>query len=252
MADLIDWDGDTDDPHWEHFIAAVRATLSGEPVAGLEKPVKKKSLWPVLALATLGLLAAGGVVAFGMGMLDSILGRGAPAASGPIGAVVGGPTPPRQPSEAEKTMFAKAQDSRLKTDYQDYLRSFPQGAYAKQIREEILPICAGEMQKVWKPPQMPLGQMFRSASVTDGPGDVEITYDNKAAACSSAQDAFKASADSYCLAFTNSLETRNREVGYTIQDCVCQEAGGNWWCYTDSTYSCTYEFQTEQYVEVCG
>ena len=149
-------------------------------------------------------------------------------------------------------MFRKAQESTLKTDYQDIIRSFPQGFYARRVREEILPTCTGDMRDVWREPQLPPGQMFRAISPTEDLAGNTLTYDTEEAACTAAQEAWSRDADRYCRAFTGSMETRNTRLGTTLADCECQDVQGNWWCLTDSTYTCRYEMKTQEYVEVCG
>ncbi len=247
-ADLFDWDGDVEDPHWDFFIESVRAVMTGEPVKGLEKPAKRRRVNFSLvagALAALVITAGAGVWAVSTGLIGG-------GAGGPNGAAsTGGVSTSTRPSAGEEAMFAKAQASALKIDYQDYLRSFPQGYYAARIREEILPICRGETRPAWTSPSMPLGQLFRAASATEDAAGNPVSFATREAACESAVADFRRSADNYCRAFTATVESRNRKLGVEIAECDCQEIQGDWFCFTDSTYSCTYEFLSEKYVEVC-
>ncbi|MEL6259015.1 MAG: toll/interleukin-1 receptor domain-containing protein [Pseudomonadota bacterium] len=243
-ADLWDWNGDIDDPHWDFFIASVKAIVSGESAQSLEKPAKRRKVpfVPVLVLLAALVVLGGGALWGASNVFGSNIAEGDGLAS----------APQSRPSDAEQTLFAQAQESQLKTDYQDYLRSFPQGYYAKRIREEILPICEGVMRPVWQQVPTPLGQMFRSVSPTEDLAGNQIAYDTREEACAAAQADFERSADSYCRAFTNTLNSRNEQLGIDLADCECQNIQGDWFCLTDSTYSCTYEFETEQFVEICG
>lgn len=248
-ADLIDWDGDTKDSHWDFFIESVRAVMSGEPMAGLEKPRPKRRMPLVpVALGVVVLVTAGGAGFWAMN------GGLVPSAPQPIAGPVGTTalSAPTTPSGAEEAMFRKASESRLKADWQDFLRSFPDGFYAARVREQILPLCAGEMRDVWKPPSVVPGQMFRAVSPSEDMAGNPLTYSSQSAACEAAQADWQRSADSYCRAFATSMETRNVKLGTTLADCECQEIQGAWFCYTDSTYSCSYEMKIQEYVEVCG
>ena len=253
-ADLQNWDGDIEDPHWDFFIESIRAVLSGEPVTGMEKPPKAapQGRSPLIAAIAVGVVAGGGLY-----IAQSLRSPSTPAA-GPAVSSAGpaGPssTPPAaaEPSDGERALFDKAQKSALKSDYQDYLRTFPRGFYAQRIREEILPICRGETRPAWMPLPQPIGQVFRAASATEDPAGDPVIFKTKKAACDSAVASFKQSAKRYCRAFTATLESRNEKLGIDIAECECQQVQDRWFCFTDSTYSCTYEFKSQKYVEVCN
>lgn len=255
FADLMDWDGDIEDPHWDFFIESVRAVMDGKPMAGLEKPARKRkmSFVPIVAVLALAVIGVGGIIGWnalsGVGSVsyDRTNSDGTVTTS-----TISRTSEPAAPSEAEEAMFQQAQESRLKTDYQDFLRSFPQGYYARQVREEILPLCGSEMRDVWREPSVTPGQMFRAISPMEDMAGNPVTYDNQEAACTAAQEAWMNDADKYCRAFATSMETRNAQLGTTLDDCDCQDVQGNWWCLTDSTYTCRYEVKTQEYVEVCG
>ena len=252
FADLINWDGDIEDSHWDFFIESVRAVMSGEPMAGLEKPRPKRRL-PFVPIVT-GLVALIAAGAAGLWAMNGGLAPPgpAPATGTATAATAPAPSGPSAPTEGEEAMYQAASETRLKADWQDFLRSFPNGYYASQVREQILPLCAGEMRPVWREPPVTPGQMFRAASPSEDMAGNDVSYSTRGAACEAAQADWERSADSYCRAFATSMETRNVELGTTLADCECQEIQGNWFCYTDSTYSCRYEMKTEQYVEVCG
>ncbi len=249
MANLIDWDGDTNDQHWEHFLAAAKATLSGEPVEGLERPVKRKSVWlkmlPILALIALVV----GVGIFVLTKLDSILGVSVDYDNGTSSEYS---RKSATPSQAESDLFEKAGQSTLKADYLDYLKIYPQGTFAKKIREEILPFCSYEQRDKWIPIPMPAGQMIRATSDTSVYDLEKQIFTDREAACSMAQSNFERQVEKLCKNFTSSPNSRNPELTITHADkCDCQEFNGEWMCFTDSTYACSWETKSFENVEVC-
>jgi len=252
FADLIDWDGDIEDPHWDFFIESVRAVLDGKPIAGLEKPQRKRGLpfIPIL-VGLVFLVMAGGAGVFFIGDQRT------PEPSAPTGPGSGSAsasTAPEitAPSEAEETLFLAAQETRLKTDYQDFLRSFPQGYYAKRVREEILPLCEGEMRPAWKPNPVPIGQVFRASSQSDALDSESLIHPTEAAACAQAKVNYEEDAERYCRTIAGSSEFRELQLNVQHADCACRPSGDGFYCFIDSNYSCSYEFLTEEYVEVCG
>lgn len=252
-ADLMEWSGDIEDKHWDFFIESVRATMDGKPVAGLEKPqVKAKKRYRMAAmigvpLLLLFLIASAVGITFTSGSTVSV--RDTTLLD--IEAVLGSDPFEASPSEVEQSLFDTAQKSRLKTDYQDYLRSFPQGVFAKQVREEILPLCEGEMRPVWKQNPAPIGQEFRVTSQTNPQSD-SMYHTSADAACSQAKTNFEDDADRYCRTIADATENRNRKVNFTHGECACFEDSNGHYCLLDSNYNCTYEMLTEEYVEVCG
>ncbi|MEO0983775.1 MAG: toll/interleukin-1 receptor domain-containing protein [Pseudomonadota bacterium] len=242
-ADLWDWDGDIEDPHWDFFIESIRAVMTGEPVKGLEKPAKRRRLnFGLVAGVLAALIIAAGVGLWAGGFLNGT----SITSTTTIG---GGPA---EPTEAEEALFAKAQESRLKTDYQDYIRSFPQGFYAKRVREEILPVCEGETRKVWQPNPVPIGQMFRASSEVNPLESDSILHPTEDAACAQAKANYEDQADRYCRTIAASQETRNINVAINHADCDCQQSAGQYFCFVDSNYSCSYEVNMDTFVEVCG
>lgn len=241
-ADLWDWDGDIEDPHWDFFIESVRAVLSGESAPGLEKPAKRRRAPVGMVLGGLAalVLVGGGAVWAVSGAFNS----NAPASTNP-----NAPAAARAPSAGEEALFAKAQTSALRTDYQEYLRTFPQGYYAARVREEILPICHAETRKVWAPQQT--GQMLRGVSTLEDAAGDAIRYDTAEAACASAKENVEYDANRYCNGFAASEDARNPKIAMTWIDCECQETAGGWWCLVDPTYSCTWEYKMDEHVEVC-
>ena len=249
MADLSHWDGDIEDATWDHFIEAARAVIAGEPVKGLEKPLRKKNRWmkmlPIAALVTL--VAGAGLYA--LIKLDSIAGVSVDYDNGATSEY--SRNTPAKPSAAEEAMFTKVNETRLKSDYQDFLRSFPNGAYARKVREEILPLCQGEMRPVWQR-QQPLGQQQVSVSLLEAPDGSPIIYHNKDEACASAKKEYQSQVDFQCRSLMQAQKGREPELNIAWADCECTENQGQWWCKTLSTYSCTYEFESQKYVEGCG
>ena len=250
FADLIDWDGDIEDAHWDFFIESVKAVMTGQPMEGLEKPAARRKMpfWPIAAVLLLAVVAGGGALGWQQGWFG--------AATGPViastGTATGTLSVPASASEAEETMFQAAQETRLKTDYQDFLRSFPDGFYARRVREQILPLCESEMRKVWTPNPVPIGQMFRASSQVNPLDSDTIMHPTEAAACAQAKANYENDADRYCRTIASSSESRNIDVSINHADCDCQENGGQFFCFVDSNYSCTYEMNMDTYVEVCG
>lgn len=253
MANLIDWDGDLDDEHWEHFLAAVKATLSGEPIKGLERPVKRKSgflkMLPIIALVAF--LAAVGVFVFNK--LDSIIGISVDYDDGNTSAYNRGAAPP---NVAEQAMFDKAQESTLKADYLDYLKVYSQGAFAKQIREEILPFCSYEQKDKWITQKA--GQVLRGTSsdgyFEDDPDNPNQTFFNREDACKRSQENFDVYVDRLCKRFASNPDTTRNPVVSVIhaEKCDCQKNVDNtWFCFTDSNYSCSWETKSFENIEVC-
>ncbi len=243
MAGLIDWDGDLDDPRWEHFLAAVKATLSGEPVKGLERPVKRKSkiakLAPILALFVL----LAGVGAFIFMNADKIINSAGSQNHPP-------------PSSAETSLFEQAQTSTLKTDYLDYLKVYPQGAFADKIRDEILPFCSYEQKDKWITQKA--GQVLRGTS-SDGyfevdPDNPNQTFFNRDDACKRSQENFDVYVDRLCKRFASNPDTTRNPVVSVIhaEKCDCQKnVDDTWFCFTDSNYSCSWETKSFENIEVC-
>lgn len=253
FADLIDWDGDIEDAHWDFFIESIRAVMDGKPVAGLERPARKRrmSFIPVVAALAVAVLGVGGILAWNMlGPVDSV----SYERTNPDGTVttstISRSTTPAAATEGEEALFQKARESRLKSDYQDVLRTFPQGYYARQIREEILPICESEQREIWARQQT--GQALRGVTTLSNAAGESIAYTSADEACASAKQNVEYDATRYCNGFAASGDARNAEVAMTWVDCVCEDTGGSWWCQVDPTYSCTWEVKSFEFVEVCG
>ncbi|MFC7291650.1 toll/interleukin-1 receptor domain-containing protein [Hirschia litorea] len=249
MANLIDWDGDKDDQHWVHFLAAAKATLSGNPVIGLERPVKHTSkfvkMLPILALLAL-VVGAGGYALF---KLDGKSGTG--SSSNTI--ITNTKNQDNStPSESETALFEKAQDSTLKADYLDYLKIYSQGAFATKIREDILPFCSFEQRDKWMPVPQPAGQMIRATSDTSVYDLEKQVFTSREDACFMAQSNFERQVDKLCQNFASNPNSRNPQLTINHADkCDCQEFNGEWMCFTDSTYACTWEMKSFENIEVC-
>lgn len=252
FADLIDWNGDIEDSHWDFFIESVRAVMSGEPMAGLEKPRPKRRL-PFVPIVT-GLVALIAAGAAGLWAMNGGLAPPGPAPSAGTATAATAPTPSRSsaPTEGEEAMFQAASQTRLKSDWQDFLRTFPNGYYAPRVREQILPLCEVEMRKTWKPNPVPIGQMFRASSQSNPVDSDTLMHPTEAAACAQAKANYEDQANRYCRTIASSTESRNIEISITHAECACQGNMGAHFCFIDSNYSCTYEMNTETAVEVCG
>ena len=259
MADLRDWDGDIEEEHWDHFVEAAKAVIEGRPVQGLEKPVKKKSFMPVLAVAGVLMLAILGGGAWFMTNLASVSGVTVERSDGTASTYErGGPT---KPSEAEEAMFAKAQESALREDYLDYLRVYPSGAYSETVRDTILPFCDSEERKEWKAMSTNVngmgGQALRGVStgrVGNAIGSDEIVHATEEQACEAAKADVENTANITCQAFERGNTSRNAK--YTLIwpdkcDCKFLEAGNTWLCSIDPQFVCDWETYTSNYVQVC-
>lgn len=247
FADLIDWDGDIEDGHWDFFIESVRAVMSGEPIPGLEKRPKRRRRAPVAAL--FGVSAV--LVVAGAGVFWALNG-GLSTNSGGGG---GGGQPAftrAAPSDAEEAMFQAARETRLKTDWQDFLRSFPDGFYADRVREQILPLCTGETRDVWQP--FKTDNEIRGVTDMEDPSGERIVYLDEAEACASAQRNVEIDANRYCRLVAGANDVREIDISISPAECECKTlpADGSVWCLVDSIYACSYETKSSQYVEVCG
>lgn len=255
FADLIDWDGDIEDPHWDFFIESVRAVMAGEPIAGLEKPAARRKLpfLPIFAALALTVLAIGGWLGYQvLNGVDSASVERETLAGEAVSTTLSRNVRPSAPSDAEETMFLAAQETRLKSDYQDFLRSFPQGYYAQRVREEILPLCTGEMRPTWKANPTPIGQVFRASSQADALDSASLVHPTEEAACVQARTNYEEDAERYCRTIAGTTPFRELKLNIDHADCDCRESQGGYYCFVDSNYACSYEFQTEEYVEVCG
>ncbi|MBI1339300.1 TIR domain-containing protein [bacterium] len=270
MADLIGWKGDrTDDPQWSHFLGAVKAVMSGAPAVGLEKPVRRKSRMPLIigggaavamiVAAVVGLQWLSGIsgmtVDYGDGASTTITRTPAGAspeasAGAPAGAVPGGQ--PAEPSDTERAAYQKAADSKLKSDYLDYLRVYPQGAFAARIRDEVLPFCVAEQREKWIPGPTPIGQMLRGVSTMEDATGTSITYATSEAACASAKKNVEYDAERYCRGLTSSGSMRNGVMSMQWVDCACEQNAAGWFCMVDPTYNCAYEMKSAETVEICN
>ncbi|MEO0466955.1 MAG: toll/interleukin-1 receptor domain-containing protein [Pseudomonadota bacterium] len=247
FADLMEWDGDIEDPHWDFFIESIKAVMSGEAIAGLEKPAARRKMpfLPIMALLALAVIAGGGALGWQQGWFN-----GSSVSTTSNGSMTVS-TRSAAPSDAEENMFQAAQETRLKTDYQDFLRSFPDGFYAQRVREQILPFCEGETRKQWTQNPVPIGQMFRASSQTNPLDSDTLLHPSEAAACAQAKTNYENDADRYCRTIASSSETRNIDVSINHAECDCQENSGQFFCFVDSNYSCAYEMNMDTFVEVC-
>ena len=259
MADLSHWDGDIEDATWDHFIEAAKATIEGKPVHGLEKPVKRKNpilkLLPIAALVTL-VAGAGAYALFALSSVESISVENSDGTSSAYSR-----SGPAKPTEAENAMFAKAQDTTLRDDYLDYLRVYPQGAYADKIRETILPFCESEQRDYWKEMSTNVnnsgGQALRGVStgrVGNAIGSDELVFATKDEACNAAKADVENTANITCQAFVRDANSRN--AVHTLiwpDDCDCSylEAGETWMCSVDPQFVCDWEALTFEYIQVC-
>ena len=223
--------------------------MSGEAVHGFERPVRKKNallkMLPIVALAAL----VGGAGLWAMNKLSSISTVSVDYGDGSVSTVTR--TAPSKPSDAEEAMYRKAAESQLKTEYQDYLRSYPEGHYARKIREQVLTLCKGEMRPVWEAME-PFGQWQRAVSDHEAPNGDPVKWSNQTAACENAKSNFKTQVDAQCRNIASASRGRNIELNIEWVDCECKFVVDSWWCQNDSTYACSFEREMDKYVEICG
>ena len=259
MADLSHWDGDIEDATWDHFIEAAKATIEGKPVHGLEKPVKRKNpilkLLPIAALVTL-VAGAGAYALYALSSVESISVENSDGTSSAYSR-----SGPAKPTEAENAMFAKAQDTTLRDDYLEYLRIYPNGAYADKIRDQILPFCESEQRDYWKEMSTNVegnegGQRMRGVSTgqSTSVGSDDLVFATRESACESAKKDVQRTADVTCRSFVRNNKSRNPEYTLTWpDDCDCKylEAGETWLCSVDPQFVCDWEALTFEYIQVC-
>ncbi len=236
-ANLVGWEGDAKDPHFQHLLGAVGAILRGETPTGLEAPRRRRR-------GGLGLMIGAGLGLLALAALAFVyLGGGLPGPPSP--AVVGPAAPgvaPSGPAQAgEQELYNRARESRAKTDYQDYLGAYPNGAYAAQVRD-ILLRCRTETVDSWRPGQS--GQPVRGISVQSN-----LTQEQ---ACQEATRMANTQADRNCAAIAGNIGFRNGAATVQPAACDCTQAGYGWSCTLDMAASCTWEQRMEVPVEVCG
>ena len=238
-ANLVGWDGEAKDPHFQHLLGAVRAILKGERPTGLEAPRRRRSrAWPALILG----MAAGFAVlaALAFVFLREPLPASRPAVAG--APIQSGSSPsPAAESPADAALWAQARADQTKTAYQDYLRAFPNGAHANEARD-ILLTCRTETREVWQPGQS--AQPVRGVSV-----DADLT---EAQACQAATTMANTRADLNCAAIAGNVGYRNGVATVQPGTCDCTQAAYGWSCAIDMAASCTWEQRMVQPMEVCG
>lgn len=254
-ANLVGWDGDVKDARWVHFREALKAVLAGRTPVGLEAPRRKKGgLLPWI-------LAAGGIVAAVLAVfayiawdtgreyrLHAEVSRGdstytIEAGSGPSDARPAGGAP-GAPSAQETAFWDKAMAEKTRQNFQTYLLSYPNGFYAQRARDVLL-TCRQEQREVWKAPALPAGQMIRA-------GSDRSDYPTQAAACAAAKKESAAQFKRTCDAFGANPGSRNPQLTIKEAPCDCKQNPSGWFCFTDASYSCTWEMKSVDYVDVCG
>ncbi len=247
-ADLSEWNGDTKDSHWTHFLGAARAVLEGKSPE-LERPVNRRPGWTLwktagLVAAAFAVMAVAGVgwgvwtlsrvstvsVDYGDGSSSSFT-RTGPAAT----AATAAPTA----SAAETEAFEAAQASKLKADYLAYLDRFPAGAYAERIQRDVLTACRTETRG--KPAAR------REEQAVSAPRQEALT---QAQACASARAVVEASARRTCETLSAGSSSMGLEFRNDACDCGPMEAG--FACGLETALICTWEGEDAVAVEVCG
>jgi TIR domain len=235
-ADLVGWDGDPKDAHFQHVLGAVRAIVRGEQPTGLEAP-RRRARTPFGLIAGVLVAAIVGVAAAAY-LLGAVPGGPAPVAVGPSAPSVPGQAVPA--TAVDQEMFSRARESGAKSDYQDYLAAYPNGAYANQVRD-ILLRCRVETREAWQPGQS--AQPVRGVSVQP-----DQTQEQ---ACAEASRMANTQADRNCAAIAGNIGFRNGVATVQPAACDCTQASYGWSCTIDMAASCTWEQRQMQPVDVC-
>ncbi len=243
-ADLIGWDGDSKDPRWTHFLAALKAVLDGKPgPAPVERPVKRrKSPWGLFGALAAALVLAAGLGIYWAATHPAATGRADPAAPrAPAVSLQAGPATPQ-----EQALWDKALAEKSRGAFVAYLTAFPEGAFANRARDALL-TCRTEKTELWKE------QTGFGNAIVRG---VASTYDNgptKVEACAAAKADARKSGKYQCEVFTKNPGYRNAQVSIGDRDCQCVEASPvvtN--CVADLPLSCKLDVLTTELTEICG
>jgi hypothetical protein len=245
-VDLIDWKGDTKDPRWGHFIAGLKAVLSGQKPQGFDAPLTsraRKKFNPMLAIVGLGAALA---AVFAVMVLQP---RGASVVPGaPGGISVPGVTAPAAGpvTEGEQKAWDLTQTEKTRASFQSYLAAYPNGAFAQRARDALL-LCRTEEREVWEPTSMPL----KSAPVR-GVGTIPSDGQTEKQACAVAGKMATDQSKVNCEALEGGT-LRNTKWKVIERGCDCSKTSEvSTVCITDWAYDCSWEQKTTKSVELCG
>jgi hypothetical protein len=254
-ADLRGWDGQAKDPHFQHFLGALKTILSGERTA-LDAPRRRRGLpWALIGLAAvlLGAAVAGGlwlsrpapveVVSTDTGVVQvPAAATTAPAPTTSVPPPSASAPAPGPASADDDRLFQAAREARTKQAFQDYLISYPNGAHAQRVRE-ILLTCRSEQREIWQPNST--AQPTRGLST-----ESDLTRDQ---ACAAASTMANRQATVNCQAIAgNNVGYRNGRPSVQSATCDCTLASYGWACTIDMPARCDWEQRMPQVVEVCG
>ena len=239
-ADLRGWAGEASDPLWQHFLASVRAALSGDSVPGFEPPVRKPKAPNWLALGGLGALLVLAAIA------TLYLTTRNPPAAGPAIAIPIGPAQPPAISAQEQALWNTAQTEKSRFAFQSYLIAYPAGQFADRARDALL-TCHTTTQNVWRPTPIASNQAVR------GVGSTPIDGTTIAQACSAAKRMANAQAKTNCEAIAGNPGYRNPKWDVRDADCSCNPSGDKVIvCVADFAATCEWENQVQESIEICG
>jgi len=249
-ADLVGWSGNRDDARWSFFLDALRATLRGEALAGLERPLRiepkpaRRPLFPLLAGAAVVAALIAGVGAF------LLMGSQRAAAPPPPAPQVATPPAPPVPepvkiSAGEQQLWDQAMTEKRRPGFQSYLLAYPNGAYAQRARD-ILLTCRTETHESWKPGPAVANQMIRGVGNTGGGRST-------AQACESAKSEVHGRAKLMCETIVTNGGFRNARWTVADRDCDCERTSpAVTVCIADLAYSCVWEQKMTERIEICG
>jgi hypothetical protein len=135
--------------------------------------------------------------------------------------------------------------ARNRQGFQSYLVAYPNGAFAQRARD-ILLTCRAETRESWKPGPAVANQMLR------GVGDTTSGM-TKEQACTKAKSDVQTMAKRLCETIVHNGGYRNAQ--WTVSDvpCDCNQPNARVTvCIADLPYSCRWEMQVSEHVEICG
>lgn len=231
---LQGWQGGGKDAQWVHFVATVRAFVSGQPPPKPPKP----AIWRWSAIS-----AGAGAFALMVGFINDVQGlqgslcrtdsvRGLCRSFG-LGGV---------PSLKEEEAWTAAQQGQDGDGYRDYLRAYPQGAYT-QAAQARLAACRPIAEEHWKAREDTL-PVFVKPDLAPAP--------TASAARERTLPELRAAADTACGFFDKTDTHRLRGTRVDEAGWRCEQSPAGWRCHYDGKVVCALEVRATTQREVCG
>lgn len=213
--DLIGWQGDEKAPHWLQVLASVRAILSGESPSQVAPLPKRR------------------------GSRRFLLGAGGLTALLALAAWFGLRSDPAE-TAAWQSLTQAAPGSLHRSDFQLYLRRFPQGAHAAQARQAMA-ACRDQPVSEWRRQDdtLPLPVASQQGS-------------SERQARAALQAALPAAAADICSPYRKNPEQhRLLGVRFDPEGIHCQATAGRWHCGFDGQAVCQLEVRRTTMQEIC-